>query len=89
MILILALAHDPGSHLLSQESASNDMITSMKLFFVRHGQTDANARMVGGQFIQELDEPLNQIGIEQANELAEQLKDMEFDAIISSPLKRA
>lgn len=61
----------------------------MKLYFARHGQTDANANMSGGQSIAELDEPLNQVGIEQAKELAEQLKDVKFDAIISSPLKRA
>lgn len=61
----------------------------MKLYFARHGQTDANASMVNGQSISELDGPLNQLGIQQANELAEQLKDVRFDVIISSPLKRA
>lgn len=61
----------------------------MKLYFARHGQTDANANMTGGQSIAELDDPLNSLGIQQANELAEQLKDVKFDAIISSPLKRA
>jgi broad specificity phosphatase PhoE len=61
----------------------------MKLYFARHGQTDANAKMVSGQSIAELDEPLNQLGVQQANELAEQLKNIKFDAIISSSLKRA
>jgi broad specificity phosphatase PhoE len=45
--------------------------------------------MIGGQSITELDEPLNQAGIQQAKELAEQLKEIKLDAIISSPLKRA
>lgn len=61
----------------------------MKLYFVRHGQTDANASMTNGHSIAELDEPLNAIGIKQAEELAEQLKDIKFDALVSSPLKRA
>lgn len=43
----------------------------MKLYFARHGQTDANANMISGQSISELNEPLNQLGIEQAKELAE------------------
>lgn len=61
----------------------------MKLYFVRHGQTDANVAMNNGQLIGEYDEPLNVIGIKQAEDLAEQLKDSKFDAIISSPLLRA
>jgi broad specificity phosphatase PhoE len=61
----------------------------MKLYFARHGQTDANAKMVSGHFIEDLDEALNQTGVEQAKELAEQLKDVQLDAIIASPLKRA
>lgn len=61
----------------------------MKLYFVRHGQTDANAAMVDGGSIAELDAPLNQLGTQQAKELARELKDVQFDAVISSPLKRA
>lgn len=61
----------------------------MKLYFARHGQTNANATMTSGQSIAELDEPLNENGIAQAEELAEQLKDVKFDSIISSTLKRA
>lgn len=61
----------------------------MRLYFIRHGQTNANANMTNGKSITELDEPLNDTGITQAQELAEQLKDVEFDVIISSPLKRA
>lgn len=61
----------------------------MKLYFARHGQTNANASMTNGQSIAELDEPLNKTGVNQANELADQLKNIPFDVIISSPLKRA
>ena len=61
----------------------------MKVYFVRHGQTDANVAMGNGQSIQELDAPLNVAGQEQAAAAAEQLKDVKFDIVISSPLKRA
>lgn len=59
----------------------------MKLYFARHGQTDGNAS--NGRASTVYDEPLNQKGIEQAEELAEELKAIKFDLIISSPLKRA
>lgn len=61
----------------------------MKLYFARHGHNDANTNSTPSQLTGEIDEPLNEIGVKQANELAEQLKDVQFDAIISSPLKRA
>ena len=59
----------------------------MELIFVRHGETDSNKqRVIQGA---RLDPSLNTEGISQANELAETLKDVKFDIIISSPLKRA
>lgn len=58
----------------------------MKLYFARHGQTDSNANKVNTP---SYDEPLNQAGIVQAERLADELKDVAFDAIISSPLRRA
>lgn len=58
----------------------------MKLYFVRHGQTATNA---GGANNYSTDESLSQPGIQQAKQLAEELKDITFDVIISSPLKRA
>jgi uncharacterized phosphatase len=61
----------------------------MKLYFVRHGQTHSNVNTTIGQPYTDLDEPLNEQGVQQSNELAEELKDVKFDAIISSPLKRA
>jgi len=61
----------------------------MKLYFARHGQTNANANMTNGQSIAELDEPLNEEGVRQAKELAEELKGVDLHAIISSTLTRA
>ena len=58
----------------------------MKLYFVRHGQTDENVDMAGNPAD---DVPLNQLGTQQAKNLAIELKDVKFDTIISSPLNRA
>ncbi len=62
----------------------------MKIWFARHGQTRLN-RM---KLMQGLtDEPLNETGISQAREMRSQLLeiygDLRFDAVFSSPLKRA
>ncbi len=58
----------------------------MKLYFVRHGQTDYNKedRWQGSSDIE-----LNETGIQQAKELSESLKNEKFDLIVASPLKRA
>ena len=57
----------------------------MNLYVVRHGQTDWNIQgLVQGT----TDINLNSTGIKQANQVAEQLKDINFSAIYSSPLKR-
>ena len=58
----------------------------MKLYFVRHGQTEANVTMSGNPSD---DVPLNKLGIQQATNLAAELKDVKFDVLVSSPLKRA
>lgn len=56
------------------------------LYIVRHGQTDWNVRKI----IQgHSDIPLNTEGQEQARVLAESLKNVHFDKIISSDLVRA
>lgn len=59
----------------------------MKLYFVRHGETDVNSGLQKANTSQ-FDEPLNAAGIAQAEQLAEQLRDVTFDAIVSSPLQR-
>lgn len=59
----------------------------MKLYFVRHGQTDWNAsdRLQG-----QSDIPLNETGVAQAESLRDQIRQrgLHFDAIYSSPLQR-
>jgi probable phosphoglycerate mutase len=59
----------------------------MELYIARHGETESNSvrRLQGGN----KDTPLTQKGIAQAEKLAEEIKNIEFDAIYSSPLKRA
>lgn len=56
------------------------------IIFVRHGETDLNKQnIMQGR----LDEPLNEKGIKQAKQTANQLRNEKFDIIYSSPLKRA
>ena len=58
----------------------------MKIYVVRHGQTDWNfMNKLQGQ----IDIELNDMGREQARNTAELLKGKKVDLIISSPLKRA
>ena len=60
--------------------------TSTTVYFVRHGQTAANA----GNIIQgHTDVPLDELGLKQADIVAGRLKDFPFDAIYSSDLSRA
>ncbi len=58
----------------------------MKVFLVRHGQTKWNVenRLQGC-----VDIPLNSTGIKQAHILANNIEDLNYDLIISSPLGRA
>ena len=58
----------------------------MKLYLVRHGETDMNREM---KICGVTDVPLNETGIGQARELAEKAKDIPFDIIFASPLIRA
>ena len=58
----------------------------MKLYIVRHGQTDWNAK---GLMQGNTDTTLNQIGRKQAERIREELKDIPIDICISSPLGRA
>lgn len=58
----------------------------MKVYVTRHGQTKYNkTKLMQGL----TDEPLNEIGLEQAHEARESVKDIKFDAVYASTLKRA
>lgn len=57
----------------------------MKVYIVRHGQVPHNAL----KQYNTLDEDLNELGVKQAEELRDKIKNMNFDIIISSPLIRA
>lgn len=58
----------------------------LELLFIRHGQTDYNAKrlVMGRQPI-----PLNDMGIRQVDELSEKLKGTGIRAVIASPVLRA
>ena len=58
----------------------------MKIWIARHGQTDLNKKkLMQGR----TDALLNRIGIEQAKQSRRSIGDVHFDAVYSSPLKRA
>lgn len=59
--------------------------TMKELILVRHGETESNNR---GTFLGWTDVELNEAGIRQAYAAREKLKDIKFDAVYSSPLKR-
>ena len=56
----------------------------MKVYIVRHGQTPSNLAGVYNV----LEEDLNDNGIEQAQNLGEKIRDLDYDIIFCSPLKR-
>ena len=58
----------------------------MRLLVTRHGQTDWNVQK---KVMGRCDEPLNEKGLEQAEETRKKLLDENIDLIICSPLKRA
>lgn len=73
---------------VSADSKSDGKLTMdlTIVYFVRHGETAANlTNTVQGQ----LDYPLDDAGLRQADAVAERLKDMKFDVIYSSDLSRA
>ncbi len=58
----------------------------MNIYITRHGQTKLNKdQLMQGRY----DEPLSEVGIAQAEEVRKQIGDIKFDAVYSSPLKRA
>lgn len=56
----------------------------MKVYIVRHGQTPSNLAGVYNL----IEEDLNENGIDQAQNLSEKIKDLDYDVIYCSPLKR-
>ncbi len=58
----------------------------LELLLIRHGQTDWNAShlVMGRRPI-----PLNEVGVKQAEDLSQYLKNADLSAIVSSPVKRA
>jgi broad specificity phosphatase PhoE len=56
------------------------------LYFVRHGESEANA---AGRFAGRMDSPLTPRGREQAEAVAEVLSRVGFDHVVSSDLRRA
>lgn len=58
----------------------------MRLFIVRHGETDWNRE---GRFQGQRDTDLSEKGLAQADLVANFLADRTFEAVVSSPLKRA
>jgi len=59
----------------------------MKIYLVRHGETDANKNKVMQGQTQNLQ--LNENGVRQATLLKNKLKDIKFDACYTSPMIRA
>ncbi|PFH54171.1 hypothetical protein AMATHDRAFT_135269 [Amanita thiersii Skay4041] len=61
-------------------------MTSLRIFLVRHGETDANReKIMQGQ----LDTPLNDTGLQQARLVAQRLQSVQFDIAYTSDLQRA
>lgn len=58
----------------------------MRLYLIRHGETELNQR---GCYYGITDAGLNPSGIEQAELLAKALREITFDKVIVSPLRRA
>lgn len=57
----------------------------MKIYFVRHGSTDSLEKKIS----QPNDEPLNQRGLDQAEELAKRFAKVQLDLVVSSSHLRA
>lgn len=57
-----------------------------RLILIRHGETDWNYE---GRYQGQADPPLNEVGIEQAKDLANSLREVQIDVLYSSPLRRA
>ena len=62
------------------------MLTRRAFWFLRHGETDWNARNLAQGNV---DIPLNPVGVSQANAAAELLRNRGIRSIVASPLSRA
>lgn len=60
-------------------------MVSMKLYFIRHGESVANSASI----ISSLDTPLTKRGVRQAVDVSKKLADKDITKIICSPLPRA
>jgi broad specificity phosphatase PhoE len=54
-------------------------------YIVRHGQTVSNAKQVTGK----AEDPLSELGEQQAGLIAERFRELQIDAVLSSPYRRA
>ena len=63
-----------------------NQIPHVPFYFVRHGETDYNK---DNKIMGQIDIPLNEVGLEQAQVVAKTLQNLEISHIVSSPLKRA
>lgn len=59
----------------------------LKVYLLRHGETSMNAD--GNRYCGRTDVELTEKGIGQANNVKEQVKDIQFDAVFCSPLIRS
>lgn len=62
------------------------MSSSTTIFFVRHGESEANA---AHRFSGRMDSPLTERGREQSEIVADALADVPFDRIVATPLSRS
>ena len=58
----------------------------LRIFLLRHGQVASNRQM---RYVGSSDEPLTDLGIEQARSMGEALASLPIAAVVSSPLQRA
>jgi len=57
----------------------------MKLYLIRHGQTDANSKKI----VYSLSDKLNKDGIKQAHVIGEKFKNVPVDIVFTSPYEQA
>jgi broad specificity phosphatase PhoE len=60
---------------------------TLKIYLIRHGETDFNKQ--GKEWGQPAETSLNEIGIKQSEKLAQKIKDIKFNKLFSSDLKRS